>query len=70
MDGHDGNNCRFPSCLTKEPKFRLLNMGVKAVLYFCVSVKGLLGFGWLFWVQRGPRCDKHCNDISLSIAHQ
>jgi len=38
-------------------------MGEKAVLYFCVSVKCLLGFGWLFWVQRGPRCDKHCNDI-------
>ena len=28
----------------------LLYMGVKAVLYFCVSVKSLLGFGWLFWV--------------------
>jgi nicotinamide riboside transporter PnuC len=42
----------------------LLNMGVKAVLYFCVSVKG---FGWLFWVQRGQRCDKHCNGLLTYI---
>jgi hypothetical protein len=34
MDGHDGNNCRFPSCLTKEPKSYVTEYGSESGTVF------------------------------------
>jgi hypothetical protein len=34
MDGHDGNNCLIPSCLTKKPKRHVTEYGSESGTVF------------------------------------